>query len=278
MSEGLVNRIISFSSVDGPGNRTAIFLQGCNFNCLYCHNPETIKRCSQCGKCVKHCPYDALSIIDKEIKWDSRYCKNCDRCLQVCSNNSSPKAVKMTADEVMKKISRVKSFISGITISGGEATLQCNFITEVFKKAKNIGLSTFLDTNGSIPLFERNELVMSMDKAMVDLKSYDPKEHKFLTGMDNRIVLENIRFLSSINKLYEVRTVIVPEVLNNNYNVEMTSKLIASLDSSIRYKLIKYRPMGVRKELIDSHIPSDEMMEQLTDLAVCNGCKEVVNI
>jgi len=119
---------------------------------------------------------------------------------------------------------------------------------------------------------------MFMDKAMVDLKAYDIEEHKLLTGMDNKIILENLRFLSSINKLYEVRTVIVPEVLNNNYNVDMTSKLIASLDSSIRYKLIKYRPMGVRTELIDSYTPSDDIMDQLADLARDNGCKEVIKV
>jgi len=138
MSEGLVNRIIPFSSVDGPGNRTAIFLQGCNFNCLYCHNPETINLCMQCGECVMHCPYDALSIVDKRVNWDSRICRHCDKCLQICGNNSSPRAMKMTVEEVMKEILRVKPFISGITISGGECTLQCAFITEIFKKQKKL--------------------------------------------------------------------------------------------------------------------------------------------
>ncbi|MFQ9695604.1 MAG: 4Fe-4S cluster-binding domain-containing protein [Zhenhengia sp.] len=72
MIEGVINKIIPFSSVDGPGNRTAIFLQGCNFNCIYCHNPETIQVCTGCGRCVGSCPKDALyqaeaTIVGKKI-------------------------------------------------------------------------------------------------------------------------------------------------------------------------------------------------------------------
>lgn len=276
MHKGLVNRILPFSSVDGPGNRTVIFLQGCNFNCLYCHNPETINQCKHCGRCIKYCPNNALSKIDDKIIWNKEMCKYCDRCLETCNNNSLPRVIEMNVDEVMDEIIKVKSFISGITVSGGEATLQYKFVVDLFKQVKDIGLNTFLDTNGSIPLYEEGKLVEYMDMAMVDLKSYTSKEHKLLTGMDNGIVLENIKYLSSIEKLYEVRTVIVPEVLNNYYNVDMISKLIAKLDSKIRYKLIKYRPLGVRTELFHSYVPTDDMMNKLRDLASQNGCKDIV--
>ena len=63
----LVNKIIPFSCIDGPGNRTSIFFQGCNFKCSYCHNPETINKCVNCGKCVAVCPVNALEIKDNEI-------------------------------------------------------------------------------------------------------------------------------------------------------------------------------------------------------------------
>lgn len=278
MCNGLINRIIPFSSVDGPGNRTTIFLQGCNYNCLYCHNPETINQCSGCGRCVEVCPYGALSIIDEEVKWNASACKQCDRCLEVCNYTSSPRTVKMTVEEVMKEVLEVKQFISGITVSGGECTLQCKFVTGLFKKVKSMGLTTFLDTNGSVPLYEKNALVEFMDMAMVDLKSYDSEEYRILTGMDNKVVLKNIEYLSEIKKLYEIRTVIVPEVLNNFYNVDMISKLIASLDPSIRYKLIKYRDKGVRLKLIDSYTPREQMMDELADMATKNGCKNVIKI
>ncbi|SHH08087.1 YjjW family glycine radical enzyme activase [Tepidibacter thalassicus] len=273
---GLVNKIIPFSSVDGPGNRTVIFMQGCNFNCLYCHNPETINVCNSCGICVSKCPYNALMLKFGNVIWDKNICKMCDLCLQICKNNSSPKATYMSVDEVLKEINKVKSFISGITVSGGECTLQSEFLVDLFKKVKSMGLTVFIDTNASIPLYEKKELVDLIDMAMVDIKAYDFKEHKMLTGKGNDVVIENVKYLAKINKLYEIRTVIVPGVLNNYYNVDMISKLLVSLNSNIRYKIIKYRPIGVRKDIIDSCVPSEDMMEELLNLAVKNGCENVI--
>ncbi len=276
MCNGLVSKIIPFSSVDGPGNRTAIFLQGCNFNCLYCHNPETINACNNCGACVKECPYGALTVNNGEVIWNKDICSQCDLCLKACNRNSKPKAIQMSVDEVLNEIRKVRSFISGITVSGGECTLQPEFLVALFKEIKKMGLTAFVDTNGFIPFSQLEELVDIIDMAMVDVKSFDPDEHRMLTGKDNSTVLENIRYLSSLNKLYEVRTVIVPEILDNHYNVAEISKLIASLDSNIRYKIIKYRPLGVRTELINSYVPSDEMMNELYEIASKNGCKNIV--
>lgn len=276
MNKGLVNRILPFSSVDGPGNRTAIFLQGCNFNCLYCHNPETINICNNCGTCVKACPYNVLSKEGTAVCWNKSLCKQCDQCLKACGRDSSPKAVYMTVEEVLREINKTRAFISGITVSGGECTLQAEFLRSLFREVRKLGLSTFADTNGSVPLYDLAGLVEVMDMAMVDVKAYDSKEHLKLTGMDNKAVLENVKFLGDINKLYEVRTVVVPELLNNQYTVDMTSKLLASINPEIRYKLIKYRPVGVRPGLVDSYTPSDEEMEALAATAKNNGCTNIV--
>lgn len=276
MVKGLVNKIIPFSSVDGPGNRMAIFLQGCNFNCLYCHNPETINPCNNCGLCVNACHYNALSVEDGAVVWDKDACQQCDECIKACNRNSSPKVTLMTVEELITEIKKVKSFISGITVSGGECTLQLEFLTELFKEVKKLGLTTFADTNGYIPLQDKKELLDVMDKAMVDIKSYHSEEHKRLTGKDNKTVLENVRFLASIDKLYEVRTVIVPEVLENYYNVDNISRLIAELNPKIRYKIIKYRPLGVRTNLIQSYTPSDQMMKELYCIAKGNGLEDIV--
>ncbi|MCT4562936.1 MAG: YjjW family glycine radical enzyme activase [Maledivibacter sp.] len=278
MIKGVINRILPFSSVDGPGNRTVVFLQGCNFNCLYCHNPETINKCKHCGLCVKYCSYNALTMVDDKIVWNREKCRYCDKCLEACQNDSSPRTVIMHVEDVVKEIVRIKSFISGITVSGGEALLQHRFVAALFERIKALGLTSFLDTNGSIPLHHHCELVKYMDMAMVDLKSYSSKEHRLLTGKDNDIVLENIKFLSKLNKLYEIRTVIVPGILDNYYNIDMISRLIVDLDCEIRYKLIKYRPVGVRTGFVDSYVPSDDMMWELKTLAIQNGCKNVIII
>ncbi|WP_099188180.1 YjjW family glycine radical enzyme activase [Tepidibacter mesophilus] len=276
MYKGLVNRILPFSSVDGPGNRSVIFMQGCNFNCLYCHNPETINVCNNCGVCVKSCKYQSLSNKQNEVVWDIKNCKHCDMCLKSCPNDSNPKSLYMSVDEVYEQIYKVKSFISGITVSGGECTLQHEFLTKLFNKVKKLGLTCYVDTNGSISLNDKKDFVNVMDMGMIDLKSYDEDEHKMLTGMSNKNVIENIKYLASIDKLYEVRTVIVPDVLNNHYNVDKISNLIASLNPNIRYKIIRYRNHGVRKDIISSYTPNDDMMDKLYKIASNNGCTDII--
>lgn len=275
MIKGLVNRIIPFSSVDGPGNRTAIFLQGCNFNCSYCHNPETINICNSCGACVSACHYSALEFKGSNVIWDKVACSKCDECLKLCKRNSSPKVQSMTIEEVVGEIEKNKFFISGITVSGGECTLQSEFLKHLFTEVKKMDLTCFVDTNGSVPLWEHKELVDVMDMAMVDIKSFNNEEHKRLTGMGNTIVIENVKYLANLNKIYEIRTVIVPEVLDNHDNVDKISKLIMSLNPDIRYKLIKYRPIGVRIDKINSYTPNDETMKNMVDLARGNGCRNI---
>lgn len=272
----LVNKIIPFSNVDGEGNRTAIFLQGCNYNCLYCHNPETINHCNNCGLCVPHCKYGALSKIEGKVIYDIEKCQNCDRCIAECKRNSSPKITPMTVEDILKYLQKTRYFISGITVSGGECTLQSDFLTELFREVKKMGLTTFIDTNGSTPIYNNKELLEVMDKTMIDLKAYDNEENKMLTGLENQTVIENIKVLGKLDKVYEIRTVVVPQVLDSKKTVDEGSKLLASINPNIIYKLIKYRPLGVRENLIKSTVPTEEYMEELKEIAISNGCKNVI--
>ena len=132
--KAVVNRIIPFSSVDGPGNRTAVFLQGCNINCKYCHNPETRKLCVQCGTCVKQCPAGALSFDENgKVAFDPSKCVQCDTCIHVCPNDSSPRTFEMTPEEVYAKVKKQIPFIRGLSVSGGECMLWPEFLTELFR-------------------------------------------------------------------------------------------------------------------------------------------------
>lgn len=273
---GYVNKIIPFSNVDGEGNRMAIFLQGCNYNCLYCHNPETINRCVNCGECVSVCEYGALTMVNGKVEYNVDKCVNCDCCVAICKRNSSPKITKITASELLEKIEKVKYFISGITVSGGECTLQRDFLKELFTEVKKLGLTTFIDTNGSIPIYKDKELLEVTDKTMIDLKAFRPEENKILTGMINDTVIENIKELGKLDKIYEIRTVVVPGVLDNKYTVDMGSKLLAEINPNIQYKLIKYRPMGVRKELLETTVPTNDYMKELEAIVKSNGCLNTI--
>ncbi|MDP4109091.1 MAG: YjjW family glycine radical enzyme activase [Bacillota bacterium] len=274
MLKGYVNRIIPFSFVDGPGNRSAVFLQGCDFSCKYCHNPETINMCSGCGRCVELCPRGALTLSKEGIKWNSGLCAFCDRCLKVCSYNSSPRVRTMTMEQVFEEIREALPFIEGITVSGGECTKQNGFVTELFREAHAFGKTAFADTNGETDFRSIPELTKEMDKAMLDIKSSDAREHIMLTGSSNETVIENARYLASIGKLYEIRTVVVPGFLDNFRTVDFASRLIAPYPE-VRYKLIRFRKWGVRGPLEEFPVPDDSVMEPLKELALKNGVKIV---
>ena len=191
--EAVINNIIKFSNVDGPGNRMAVFFQGCNYKCLYCHNPETINMCNNCGECLEKCPTEALTMKDSKVKWDENKCIDCDECIKICRFYSSPKVKKYTVEELVKEVEKVKIFIQGVTVSGGEATLNIKFITEFFKEVKKMNLSTFVDTNGSIDLSQDkySGFMEVSDKFMLDVKAWNGAEHRELTNADNKIVLKN---------------------------------------------------------------------------------------
>lgn len=175
---GLVNRIIPFSYVDGPGNRSAIFFQGCDFRCRYCHNPETQNLCIACGACVSVCPVQALSMKDGKVVWDSAVCVGCDACIQTCRNFSSPKVRRMTAEEILEEIGSSLPFIEGITVSGGECTRYHTFIAELFRKAHSLGKTCFVDTNGQTDFRKMPELAAEMNMAMLDVKAFDSDYHR----------------------------------------------------------------------------------------------------
>ncbi|WP_195251156.1 YjjW family glycine radical enzyme activase [Romboutsia sp. 1001713B170207_170306_H8] len=257
----LVNKIIPFSCIDGPGNRTAIFFQGCNLRCTYCHNPETINMCTNCGKCVLTCPVEALKIEDKKVVWNKDICVECDNCIKTCENLSTPKTIEYSVEELFEEIKKIRPFIQGITVSGGECTLNADFLVKLFTKVKReLNLTCFVDTNGTLDLSQREDLVNITDKFMLDVKCMDKDEHIKITGKKNEIVIKNLHYLLEKDKLHEVRTVVAPN-LNNEYTIKEVAKII---DNKCRYKLNAYRKYGVRKEGLELHGevgPNEEEMK-----------------
>jgi YjjW family glycine radical enzyme activase len=225
---------------------------------------------------VTSCPAGALSNNEGVVNWDSTSCTGCDMCITVCNSKSSPKSVYMTVPEIMKTIAAVKPFISGITVSGGECTLQKEFLAELFEEVHKLGLTVFIDTNGGIDFSKEVKLMEVVDKVMLDIKSFDNEEHIILTGMPNDIVLKNAEYLAKLNKLYEIRTVIVPKLIDNRRNVAEISRIISKLNYNIRYKLIKFRPIGVLDIIKNTPVPSDKFMEELKNSAMENGCKNII--
>ena len=271
-----VNKIISFSNVDGPGNRTSIFFQGCPFNCLFCHNPETINMCINCGTCVDNCPVQALSFNSRgEVEWDSEKCVACDTCIKVCPNSSSPKIYWMTTDEVMTQIRRSAPYISGITTSGGECTLWYDFLLELFQKVTQLGKTCLIDSNGSFD-FEQDPRILEFSQGvMLDVKAVEPGWNNELIRHDREIVLKNLDYLLSVDKLYEVRTLIFPG--RDKENEETVRYVAEKIQDRCFYKIIRYRPFGVREKnqpLIGERITDESEAERCAVLARSLGASK----
>lgn len=278
--DGLINKIIPFSSVDGPGNRTAIFLQGCNFNCVYCHNPETIHRCVSCGECVSHCPTGALTFKNGKVVYNSDKCSFCDACFKHCPKGASPRVRTMTARQVMDEVGKNVPFVRGITVSGGECTCQRDFLVELLTLAKEKGLTTLLDSNGSWDFSQDTKLTNLCDGVMLDVKAYACTEHIAVTGYENQTVLKNLLFLAKSGKLEEVRTVVVPGLFDAENTIRQVSRTIAPYlnKRDTRYKIIAYRPMGVRQQYQDLQVPNNELLLHLEKIARLEGARNTVII
>lgn len=204
---GLLADVVPFSWVDGPGNRFVVFLQGCNLNCVACHNPHAIPL-------------------------------------------ATPRARVVGVPALLEEVRPLHAFLSGLTVSGGEGTLQPDFVAALFGAVKAdvelAHLTTFLDTNGAAKREVWDRLLPALDAAMVDLKALDADVHVGLTGAPNDDVLTSIRHLAAHGKLYEVRLLLVPGVNDSPDQLERTAAWLLGIDPDMRVKVIGFRPHGVR--------------------------------
>ena len=160
---------------------------------------------------------------------------------------------EVTADEILKRALRFKHYWGkdgGITISGGEPLLQIDFVIELFKKAKELGINTCIDTAGNPftkedPFFSKfEELMKYTDLLLLDLKEINPTRHKDLTGFDNSNIIEMAKYLSEINKPVWIRHVLVPEHSDFDEDLDALGDFIDTLSNVDRVEILPYHTLG----------------------------------
>lgn len=211
-------------------------------------------------------------IFLKGCKMRCKYCHNPDTW-------GADGVTEETAEEVLKRAMRYKNYWKnngGITVSGGEALLQIDFLIELFKLAKENNVHTTLDTSGNPftreePFFGKfNELMKYTDLYMLDIKHIDNEEHKKLTGQPNENILDMAKYLSENGKAMWIRHVLVPGYTDSEEQLTRLKEFIDSLDTVDRVEILPYHTLGVFKwkelgipyELEDVNPPTKEEVER----------------
>ena len=219
------------------------------------------------------------------------FLKGCSMRCRYCHNPDTwdPETDDLrTADELLTQAMRYRSYWGregGITVSGGEALLQIDFLTELFRKAKAKGIHTCLDTSGQPftrrePFFSKfAELMKYTDLLLFDLKQIDDAKHRELTGRTNRNILDCARYLSDIGKPIWVRHVLVPGVTDNDDDLHALRAFIDSLQNVKRVEVLPYHAMGTYKweqlgipyTLKDVSAPSEERVRNAEHILTAPG-------
>lgn len=285
--KGLVFNIQGYSIHDGPGIRTTVFMKGCPLRCKWCANPESInavpeilynrEKCIKCYCCVKACPHGAVSIPEEgeHIHINREICVDCEKHL--CTKKCYQEALKtagmvMTLEDLFKDIEKDLLFYrtsgGGVTLSGGEPSNQYKFASEFFKRCKEKGIHTVLDTTGFAPWERLQEILKFTDLVLYDIKHMDSDVHKKLTGVGNEKILENLkRIFSSTSIPATIRVPVIPGLNNSKENFHAIATFIKNLGAK-EVNILPYHRMGTekyaklgKKHLLAEDIQSPEKKE-----------------
>lgn len=226
-----VRKIIAQSTVDGPGNRVAIFLQGCNIRCAYCHNPET--QAMHDAEAKQMSVEEMMEEIRKGIPFIRGITVSGGECM-------------LQVEELIELFTTVKKMSDGIG--------QC--------------LTCLIDSNGTIAFDRYPQLMTLCDGVMLDVKAWDNNVyHRLTKAQDNEIVKQNFVWLLEQDKLTEVRIVCVPGWVDVENVLRHIATSFDSIGKYVPVRLLRFRPHGVVGELANAPMPTDDQMEQYAAVA-----------
>ncbi|NMO96850.1 pyruvate formate-lyase-activating protein [Paenibacillus lemnae] len=234
MLKGHVHSMETFGTVDGPGIRFVLFMQGCLLKCKYCHNPDT---------------------------WGLN------------------EGIEMSVEDVLAEIEPYlpyyRSSGGGLTVSGGEPTLQHAFVTRLFQEVKRRwNLHTALDTNGFNDPDKIRELLLNSDLVLLDLKHIDEKKHILLTGKSNERTLRLARWLSDHQRPVWIRHVYVPGIHHEEDDLVALGQYVCTLACVEKFEILPFHQLGIHKwealgrayPLKDVDSPSEEEIQRAYSL------------
>ena len=251
--KGCIFSIEEFALYDGPGIRTAVFFKGCPLSCSWCHNPEgkgskpvairNLNGCIHCNRCFQVCPHNR------------EYCDACGKCLNVCPKN----LIRMSgtyyeaadlAKILLKNVDILNMNGGGITFSGGEPLLQIDFLLELLSLLKG-KTHLAIETSGFVDTGKFTKLLSYLDLVMFDMKVMDKEMAKYHEGINNELILNNLKILQDSNTKYIARVPLIPGVIDTKENIESIIKHLSRQGNLVEVDLLPYNKLaGAKYSLI----------------------------
>ena len=259
---GIIFNIQKFCIHDGDGIRTCVFLKGCPLRCIWCHNAEGLQggrqlafnanQCLNCGECSSMCPSGCHGVSQGIHSLDASSCTYCGKC----ADNCPTEAVRIvgrtiSVQEVMREIIADRPFYKnsggGVTLSGGEPFMQAGFAQAIAEECKKEGITLCIETCGYCKEEDILRLAPYTEMFLFDFKHYSPEKHKEYTGVDNGVILNNLRLLQTLGKPVILRCPIIPDCNDAVDHYESIAKLANEMNNIVEIHIEPYHPLGVDK-------------------------------
>lgn len=243
---GRIFDIQRFSTHDGPGIRTIVFLKGCMLRCRWCCNPESqsyeIQNMLQNGK---------YKTIGRDV------------------------TVGEVLEEVLKDRPYYRRSGGGITLSGGESLLQPDFALSLLEACHENGVNTAIETTGFADASVIERYIEHLDLFLMDIKHMNSAKHQEFTTKPNEKILQNARLIAEKAKKLIIRVPVIPGFNDTEKEIGEIAAFTASLPNVNEIHLLPYHRMGRDKyeglgrpyAMGDVPPPTSEKMEQLLRVA-----------
>lgn len=259
--EGRIFDIQRFSTHDGPGIRTILFLKGCPLRCVWCHNPESQRaesellfhrvKCIGCGCCEAACPYHEAHRTLSDFRLRQQRCRGCSSCADVCVAGAIERvgqnmSVEEVVEETMKDVSYFRNSGGGVTLSGGEPMAQPEFTIALLAAFREKGVHTAMETSGQGRAEAFRRAVPVTDLFLWDVKTLDKMQYAEYTGGDLSAMLDNLHSVYELGGNILLRSIFIPELHDNEANERALAKLLDEM-RGVRIEYIPYHQYGKSK-------------------------------